>query len=85
MHSGDGFETLRQGAGEPPRAFDHVGLLRVIRRHLPAARGESFFESSQNFGIAPQSHAERFGNGFAGKVVFGGAKTTAENHNLRAK
>lgn len=39
----------------------------------------------KNFRIAPERNAERLGNCFAGEVVFRGAKTAAEDQDVRAK
>ncbi len=72
------------GIGEHGRAVENVGLLGVVGGHFPAALGEALFEASENFRIALHGQAERFGDGFASKVVFGGAEAAAEDHECRS-
>ena len=73
------------GIGKHGGALENIGLLGVVGRHLPAAAGETLLQASQDFRIAPQLQAERFGNGFAGQIVFGGAEAAAEDHDVGAK
>ena len=73
------------GIGKDGGAFENVGLLGIVGGHLPAALGEALLQTGEDFGIAVQGDAERFGDSFAGEVVFGGAEAAAEDQNVGAE
>ena len=73
------------GIGENGRTGDHIGLLEIVRRHLPAPRRETLFETGNNFGIAVKLQSQRVGHSFASEVVFGRAEATHEDHDLGAR
>src|SRR5579859_5004163 len=73
------------GIEQDSRAFDDVGLLGIVCGHLPAARGEAFFEGANDFRVAAEADTQCLSYGFAGEVVFGGAEPATEDHDVGAK
>jgi hypothetical protein len=59
-----------------------AGALGVVRRHDHLARGEAFVEGSEEGVVGMEADAERGGDGFAGQVVFGGAKASGEEDDV---
>ncbi len=72
------------GVGEDGCAFKDIGLLEIVGGHGDAPGGGAGVESGDLGGVAAQGERERFGNGFAGEVVFGGAETAHEDKNVDA-
>src|ERR1700747_3024307 len=72
------------GVGQHRRSFNHVGLFQIILRHCDAPRSRASVESCNLCCVAPQCQRERFGNGFAGKVILCGAKAAYQHKNVYA-
>src|SRR5438270_6593828 len=70
------------GVRERDGAVQNIGLLCIIRCHLPAAFGETLFQTRQYFGIAPESHPQRFGHGLASEIVFRRAESSTEDQDV---
>ena len=64
------------------RTLENVGLFGVVRRHLPAARGEAFFQALQNVGVSLQPESESFGYSFSCQIVFRRTQPTAEDDDI---
>ena len=72
------------GVGHHLRAVDHVGLARIVLRHLHAPRGKALVHGGQNLRVAAQPHAQRRSRSLAREVVLGGAESAGEDHDVRA-
>ena len=73
------------GVGQDGCTGDDVGLLEIVRRHFPAARGEALFETGNNRRVAVKSQSKRVGYRFASEIVFGRAKSAHEDDDLGAR
>ncbi len=73
------------GVGQNNGPTDDVGLLGVVRRHLPFASCEALLQSSQYFGITLELKPKRLGYGLSSQVVFRGSETAAEDDDIGAK
>jgi hypothetical protein len=60
--------------GQKLRFAQHVGLARVVRGHLHAARGKAARKGFQNQVVALECKAKGLSDALAGKVVFRGAQ-----------
>ena len=83
-----GVEPLAGGAavgvGEDGCAFEDVGLLEIVGGHGDAPGGGAGVEGGDLGGVAAEGEGERFGDGFAGEVVFSGAEAAHEDENVDA-
>ena len=72
------------GVGQQGCAFENVGLLEIVLRHGDAPGGGAGVERGNLRGVAAERERERFGDGFAGEVVFSGAEAAHEDENVDA-
>jgi hypothetical protein len=66
------------------RSADHVRLLYIVRRHLPAMLGKSALNRFHNLGVAFQVQAEGLRYRLSGQIIFGGTEAAAEKQNVGA-
>jgi len=72
------------GVGQDGCALKDVGLLEVVGRHGDAPLGGAGVEGGDELGVAAEGEGERFGDGFAGEVVFSGAEAAHDGENVDA-
>ncbi len=70
--------------GQDLGAFDLVGLLGVVGRHLHVAGGEALLEELEDGLVAEEREIEGFGEALAGEVVLGGAEAAGEKDDVGA-
>src|SRR5882724_7875066 len=68
--------------GEDLRSVDDIGLAEVVLRHLDATLGEALLQRSSNGVVADKREMESGSDGFAGEVVFSGAKAAGEDDDV---
>jgi len=59
--------------------WDH-GLAEIDGGHVALEAAEAGFDGADDFVVALEAAAEKFGYGFAGEVVFGGAEAAAGDY-----
>ncbi len=78
--------SRRRAAGvrQHDRALQHVGLLRVVVRHLQPSLREALVHRGDDFVVALQLHAQGLGDRLAREIVLGGAKSAHEDGDVGA-
>src|SRR5437868_10364359 len=72
------------GVTQEDRSVENICLTSVIFWHRHTTFCKSFVQGGDDLGIAMQFDAERLRDAFAGEIVFRGAKSTHEDHNIGA-
>ncbi len=72
------------GVGQQGCALENVGLLEIVLGHGDAPGGGAGVQRGDLRGVAAQGERERFGDGLAGQIVFGGSEAAHEDENVGA-